>query len=77
MIKCASEKGIEAIARKYGVPVEVVVAEIENGIDEAMNDPDPMVRENWKKMPWNGRRPTADEFIGYISQCLRKGKSPF
>ena len=71
MIKNKSDIAIEMVARRFDQPVEVVVAEIEKAIEEAMQNPDPAVRQRWKEMLWKGRKPTAAEFIEYISAAFQ------
>ena len=65
-------QAIQKTAEQFGVSVEEMIAEIEMGISEAMQNPDSRVQENWKEMPWGGREPSAEEFVEYISSMLKK-----
>lgn len=70
MRQFSSDKAIRKVAKKYMVTEEHVISEIEKAIEEAMKSPDPMVQKEWEKTPWKGRRPSAAEFIEYISNLL-------
>lgn len=68
----STDEILRDVARTHNIPEEMVLAEIEKAIEEAMQNPDPAIRKNWKKMPWKGRKPSAVEFIEYLSELLRK-----
>ena len=70
MRKCLSDEAIRMVAKKYMVTEEHVVSEIEKAIEEAMQNPDPMVQKEWERTPWKGCRPSAAEFVDYISNML-------
>ncbi len=57
---------IEKIAEKEGVSVNEVIREIDLAIEEAMQNPDPLVQARWTLIPCAGDKPTAIEFIAYM-----------
>lgn len=64
---------LEKIASENRTTVEEVRRSIEEAIDEAVNNPDPAVRETWKHLPYKGDKPTVEEMLDYtISQVSNR-----
>lgn len=64
---------VEQIARKNGVSAESVRMEMEQAIEMAMKNPDPVKRENFKRM-FGEKRPSAEEFIIKMAAEVKKGR---
>jgi len=60
------------IAQESGVSVDVIIKEMEDAITEAMENPDPIIQERWKKIPRRGKKPTALEFVAYMRSIVHK-----
>lgn len=60
----------EKLARDRNISVEeirsIIVACIENGI----NDPDPIRRAQWEKIPHTGDVPSPEEWLRYVVENL-------
>lgn len=60
----------EKLAKDRNISVEEmrsnIVARIENGI----NDPDPIRRAQWEKIPHTGDVPTPEEWLRYVVEKL-------
>ena len=67
----AAKKAILHIAEREGISIEDVSKEIELAIAEAINNSDEAALERWSRIPCTGERPTAVEFIAYMSKALR------
>ncbi|MBO6267422.1 MAG: hypothetical protein J6M06_04235 [Synergistaceae bacterium] len=63
-----AKRAILQTAFRFGKPVSVVRREIEAAIDEAMHSTDPEVMERWKHIPFEGEKPTPEEFIAYAAK---------
>lgn len=60
----------EKIAKQNHTTPEDVRAEIQKAIDVGFADPDPNIQKEWKKMKLKGERPTPEEVIAYVVDCL-------
>jgi hypothetical protein len=60
------ERMLETVAKKEGISNEQVRREMQEAMDEAMNNPDPMVQMRWKFIPCKGAQPTLEEFVEYL-----------
>ena len=60
------ERMLETVAKKEGISNEQVRREMQEAMDEAMNNPDPMVQMRWKFIPRKGAQPTLEEFVEYL-----------
>lgn len=60
----------EKLAKDRNISVEemrsIIVARIETGI----NDPDPIRRVQWEKIPHTGDAPTPEEWLRYVVEKL-------
>lgn len=66
---------IERLARKQGITVETMRERIVLRIREGFNNPDPIKREQWKKIPCIGDMPTPDEYLDYVlKRVYEEGK---
>lgn len=63
------------IAVKYGITPDEVRNEIQQTIDEAFSNPDPEIRKRWENVPRKGDKPTAEEFIKYMSHEIMKRRN--
>lgn len=73
MNKSKAQKIFEKIALENGVSVTEVRKEIEIAIDEAMANPDPVVKKEWENFRFKGDKPTPEEFVVYLS---KKAQTP-
>ena len=64
------EKGImdvlQRVADQNGVPLSVVLEEIERVIDSGVDSPNPQVRVRWKRIPRRSAKPTVVELMAYL-----------
>lgn len=74
--KVNAKRAIEIIAKREGVPVETVRAEIEKAIQIGMSSPSPAVQKNWRKIPKKGEVPTPEELITYAALSATKKRFP-
>ena len=61
----------EQVARKHGKTRDEVYADIQEAIDAAYADPDPVAQAEWKKMNIKGERPTPEEVLEYLVHKLK------
>ena len=64
---------IQQVAYLEDISADEVIAEIELAIEEAMQDPDPLVHARWKMIPRSGLRPTALEFVAFMRGIIHGG----
>ncbi len=60
----------ERLAREHGITVEEMRAIISVRIEKGWNDPDPVKRAQWRKIPCAGDIPTPDEWLRYAVERL-------
>ena len=58
-----AKKVIRELAKANGVSEEVVRSEMEQAIDAGFNSHDPSIEAIWKASPFNGTKPSPEEFI--------------
>ncbi len=58
-----AKKAFTIIAKRDGVSVGHVRAEIQRAIDAGMANPDPRVQAFWKAVPHTGERPSPEDVI--------------
>jgi len=58
---------IKQVAKQNNVSVKEVKREIRTAIHTAMQSEDPNVRKRWEEICKNGKEPTPEELIRYIS----------
>lgn len=63
------------VAKKCRTTPDEVRNEIQQAIDEAFNNPDPEIRRRWENVPRKGDKPTAEEFIKYMSCEIMKRRN--
>lgn len=59
------------VAKQYNTTLEEVYTEIQKAIDAGFANPDPAVREEWKKIKFKGERPTPEEVLAYMVDALQ------
>ncbi len=57
---------MEKVAKKHGTTAMEVYSEIQKVIDVGMKDPDEEVQKNWKRIPYEGEKPSPEELIQYL-----------
>lgn len=57
---------IRMLALQEGTTVEYINSQIRLAIVSGLNNPNPQVQENWKKIPCKGTIPTPEELIAYL-----------
>ena len=60
----------ERLARERGISVEETRAIISARIEQGMNDPDPIKRASWERIPRAGDIPTPEEWLRYAVEQL-------
>lgn len=61
----------ERLAREWNITVEEMRAIISARIEKGWNDPDPVKRAQWRKIPCCGEVPTPDEWLRYVVERLQ------
>lgn len=59
---------LERTAAESGVSMDEMLRDIEAAIDAAWEERTPETAEMWNKMGVNGRKPTPQEFIKFLSE---------
>lgn len=62
----------ERLAREGGISVEEMRAIISARIEQGMNDPDPVKRASWERIPRAGEIPTPEEWLRYAVERLEE-----
>ena len=62
----------ERLARQRGISVEEMRAIISARIEQGMNDPDPVKRASWERIPRAGDIPTPEEWLRYAVERLEE-----
>ena len=70
MLKEEFESVLEIIGKQNGIPKEQVREQMQLAMEEGMQNPDPLVQEQWRKIPRKGTQPTLEEFVEYLLSCL-------
>ena len=60
----------ERLARERGISVEEMRAIISARIEQGMNDPDPIKRASWERIPRAGDIPPPEEWLRYAVEQL-------
>ena len=60
----------ERLARQRGISVEEMRSIISARIEQGMNDPDPIKRASWERIPRAGDIPTPEEWLRYAVEQL-------
>ena len=60
----------ERLARERGISVEEMRSIISARIEQGMNDPDPVKRASWERIPRAGDIPTPEEWLRYAVEQL-------
>ena len=60
----------ERLARERGISVEEMRAIISARNEQGMNDPDPIKRASWERIPRAGDIPTPEEWLRYAVEQL-------
>ena len=60
----------ERLARERGISVEEMRAIISARIEQGMNDPDPIKRASWERIPRAGDIPSPEEWLRYAVEQL-------
>lgn len=68
------DKTLRQLADREGLSLEEIRAEIQLAIDAAYDNPDPKVRKEWAKVPFEGERPTAEDVILYVTRQMEEQK---
>lgn len=61
---------IARVAQEQGVSEAEVRAEMENAMNQARLNPDPVVRAHWASFSYAGAEPTIEEFILWAASRL-------
>ena len=64
-------KAFKEIATRKGISVAEVRKEIQKAIDIASASPDPVVEEQWRRMPYRGKKPTPEDVVIYLAKQVK------
>lgn len=70
MTKQEMDRLLMQLAEMEHTTPEEVRREMQMGLDEALNNPDPVIRARWETIPRRGERVTLEEFIEYMAAIL-------
>ena len=59
---------LQRVAMMNGVPLDIVVEEIDLAIQEGIQSPDPQIQARWKQIPRRGEIPTATELLRWLAE---------
>ena len=62
----------ERLARERGITVEEMRTIISVRIEQGMNDPDPVKRASWERIPRAGEIPAPEEWLRYAVEQLEE-----
>lgn len=65
-----AKKAIRELAKAGGVSEETIRFEMEQAIDAGFNSPDPTAQKIWKASPFDGAKPSPEEFILWCSMQI-------
>ena len=74
---CDAERTIRTIAMREGKSVEYIRSQMKLAMLSGLQNPDPDVQANWKKIPCKGDTPTPEELITYLAAHVGTGTDPF
>lgn len=63
---------MDAIGKWVGISSKEVEKEIQIAIDFGFDNPDPVIRAEWEKVPFKGERP--QEVIEYLCKEMKKNQ---
>lgn len=66
------EQSFKLIAEQEGISVSEVRHEIQLAIDEAMNCPDPKIRDFWQSIPKKGKKLSPEEAVLFLSRYVKE-----
>lgn len=72
MNKLYITKILRQVALANGVSVSEVRKELQIAIEAAMSNPDPTVQAEWKAMSHDGRVPSPEEVLIYLTEKIKK-----
>lgn len=75
MNQSKATKILRRVASENGVSLSEVRREIQIAIDAAMSNPDPAVQAQWKAMSREGKVPSPEEVIIYLTEKIQDGNS--
>ena len=67
-------KALIHIAAAHGTSVTEVRRDIQSALDAGWNNPDPKVREYWRKIPSRHEKPTLEEVIKFMAKEVTRKK---
>lgn len=62
----------ERLAEERHTTAEDIRRQIASRIEDGMNDPDPVLRAQWEKIPRAGEIPTPEEWLRYAVERLQE-----
>ena len=71
MIKKRFDRIIRKMAAESNTPPEQIRMEMQQAMDEAMQNPDPIIQARWKKIPRKGKELTLEEFVEYVASQIK------
>ena len=70
-------KMLKDVAKFEGISVEQAYKMLQDTINAAQNDPDPIIQARWKDIPHKGKTVTVEEFFEYMDKIGPYGMLPF
>lgn len=62
---------LKIVAESEGISVDEVENEMQRAIDAGFNSTDQSIREEWKRIPFKGNKPTIKEVLEYFLKQIR------
>ena len=71
------QKMLKDVAQFEGISVKQAYERLQDTINAAQQDPDPIVQARWKSIPHKGKQVTVEKFFEYIDRIGPYGRLPF
>ena len=68
MYRKIAKQAIKRMAKNKGVSEKTIIRQMDDCIEEAMGNPDPLVQMHWQTMFGAGKKPTAIDFLAYMAE---------
>jgi hypothetical protein len=66
-----AEAAIREIAKREGKTVQEVLNDMQEALDAGMQNPDPAVQAEWRRIPHKGAKPTPQEVMDYMANKMK------
>lgn len=63
-----ARRSLKKVASCEGVPLQIVMENVTDAIQQARLNPDPQVRAMWSASPFSDRCPSPEEFVAWCAK---------